>query len=94
MFAYNTIQHAQFPICAFRLPVVTLTMCLVHDSYSNAQRQTAVTAYLKSKQLPLFDFAGQCGYTALTDSSNCLLESKNDYFEKGQTAVTAYFTSK
>ena len=31
------------------------------DTYSAMQRQTAVTAYLKSKQLPLFAFAGDYG---------------------------------
>ena len=42
-----------------------------HQSYSSMQRQTAVTAYLKSKQLLLFVFAGQCKTAELRWPSAC-----------------------
>ena len=51
-----------------------------------AQRQTAVTAYLSSKRLPLFVFAWRsvCQYS---------MAEENPAAQR-QTAVTAYFTGK
>ena len=99
-------QMAKLPYQIRAFQASTDSAAVGHNLYSTLQRQTAVTAHLKSKQLLLFACAPDNSSTR-ANSSNCLLWNKQlllftlvlQYphltpLVQRQTAVTAYFSSK